>query len=83
MFSGSDGYERFIGRWSRRLAPQLMAFAGVTEGDRVLDVGSGTGALAATAAAVWDYGDDMQMLRTFWDAAVALEPDGAPRGVVT
>ena len=26
------------------------------------------------ASAVWDYGDGMQMLRTFWDAAVALRP---------
>ena len=156
MFSASDGYERFMGRWSRRLAPLFVTFAGVTEGDRVLDVGSGTGALSAAtaaiesvqvtgiersaayvayarehvdgrfevgdalalpfsddafdralsmlvlnfvpdpaaalqqmirvtrpcgvvAAAVWDYGDGMQMLRTFWDAAVALDPDAAPR----
>jgi len=136
-----------------------VTFAGVTEGDRVLDVGSGTGALSVTAAAiesvqvtgiepspayvryaqehaggdgvrfevgdalalpfsddafdrtlsmlvlnfvpdpaaalqqmirvtrsggvvaaaVWDYGDEMQMLRTFWDAAVALDPEAAPR----
>ena len=156
MFSASDGYERFMGRWSRRLAPLFVTFACVTEGDRVLDVGSGTGALSAAAAAiesvqvtgiersavyvayarehvdgrfevgdalalpfsddafdralsmlvlnfvpdpaaalqqmirvtrpcgvvaaaVWDYGDGMQMLRTFWDAAVALDPDAAPR----
>ena len=157
MFSESDGYERFMGRWSRRLAPLFVTFAGVTEGDRVLDVGSGTGALSAAAAAiesvqvtgiepvgglravrarssadgrfevgdalalpfpddafdrtlsmlvlnfvpdpaaalqqmirvtrpggvvaaaVWDYGDGMQMLRTFWDAAVALDPAAAPR----
>jgi len=156
MFSQSDGYERFMGRWSRRLAPLFVTFAGVTDGDRVLDVGSGTGALSAAAAAigsvqvtgiepsasfvqyarehvngrfevgdalalafaddafdrtlsmlvlnfvpdpaaalqqmirvtrpggvvaaaVWDYGDGMQMLRTFWDAAVALDPDAAPR----
>jgi SAM-dependent methyltransferase len=156
MFSESDGYERFMGRWSRRLAPLFVTFAGVTEGDRVLDVGSGTGALAAAAAAigsvqvtgierspayvryarehvsgqfevgdamalpfsddafdrtlsmlvlnfvpdaaaalqqmirvtrprgvvaaaVWDYGDGMQMLRMFWDAAVALDPGAAPR----
>ena len=52
MFSESDGYERFMGRWSRRLAPLFVTFAGVTEGDRVLDVGSGTGALAVTAAAI-------------------------------
>jgi SAM-dependent methyltransferase len=158
MFSESDGYERFMGRWSRRLAPLFVTFAAVTDGDRVLDVGSGTGALAVTAAAiesvqvtgierspayaryarehaggdgvrfevgdalalpfsddafdrtlsmlvlnfvpdpavalqqmirvthpggvvaaaVWDYGDEMQMLRTFWDAAVGLDPDAAP-----
>lgn len=26
------------------------------------------------AAAVWDYGDGMEMLRAFWDEAVALDP---------
>ena len=31
------------------------------------------------AAAVWDYGQDMQMLRTFWDEAVALDPAIASR----
>jgi SAM-dependent methyltransferase len=157
MFSESGGYERFMGRWSRRLAPLLVKFAQVTEGDVVLDVGCGTGALAFTvagvpstrvtgvdrshayigfaedhteddrvrfevgdaqalpfpdgtfdrtlsllvlnfvpdrvaalremirvtrpkgvvAAAVWDYGDGMEMLRGFWDEAVALDP-GAP-----
>jgi len=28
----------------------------------------------AVAAAVWDYGGEMTLLRTFWDAAVALDP---------
>jgi len=46
MFSASAGYERFMGRWSRILAPQLVAFAGIPDGARVLDVGTGTGALA-------------------------------------
>ena len=27
------------------------------------------------AAAVWDYGSGMQMLREFWDAAIALKPE--------
>ncbi|MGH2397841.1 MAG: class I SAM-dependent methyltransferase, partial [bacterium] len=31
------------------------------------------------AAAVWDYGDGMTMLRTFWDAAVALDPSAETR----
>jgi len=51
MFSMSAGYERFMGRWSRLLAPAYVAFAGAKNGDRVLDVGTGTGALAATLAA--------------------------------
>lgn len=51
MFSRSDGYERYMGRWSRRLVPGYVAFAGVRNGDRVLDVGTGTGAVAAAVAA--------------------------------
>ena len=51
MFSASAGYENFMGRWSRRLAPAYVAFAGVKDGDRVLDVGTGTGALASALEA--------------------------------
>jgi len=160
MFSAAAGYERFMGRWSRRLAPAYIAFAGVRDGDRVLDAGTGTGALAAAlleaaasgevvgidpsagfvghaasslgsararfevgdaqtlrfgdsgfdhamsllvmnfvpdprkavgelrrvtrprgvvSACVWDYGEGMQMLRFFWDEAVALDPSAASR----
>ena len=160
MFAESDAYELFMGRWSRKLAPTFVKFAGVAERDSVLDIGSGTGALAFTianavpstrvtgvdpspayvkfaqskspsdrvtfqvgdaqalqlptasfdktvsllvmnfipdstkalremtrvtkpggvvAAAVWDYGDGMQMLRVFWDEAVALDPAIAKR----
>jgi SAM-dependent methyltransferase len=153
FFSAGDAYERFMGRWSGELAPRLVRFAGVRDGDAVLDVGSGTGALTAAVvaaapssrvigvdaasayvafaqarglgdrvrfevgdaqqlrfgdrqfdrtlsllvlnfvpepaqvlsemirvtrpggvvgAAVWDYGDGMAMLRTFWDQVIAL-----------
>jgi SAM-dependent methyltransferase len=39
-------YEQIMGRWSRRLAPLLIEFGGLAEGDRVLDVGCGTGNLS-------------------------------------
>ena len=160
MFAESEAYERFMGRWSRQLAPLLVRFADVGERHTVLDIGSGTGALAIAvaeavpsaqttgvdpspeyvkyaqahttngrarfivgdaqdlhlpdaafdrtlsllvmnfipdpakalremtrvtrpggivAAAVWDYSAGMEMLRAFWDEAVALDPRVAGR----
>ena len=160
MFSAAAEYERFMGRWSRQLAPEFIAFAGVKNGDRVLDVGTGTGSLTSAlettmtsseiigidpstgfvsyakknakssrmhfevgdaqalrfqngsfdqtmallvmnfipdhnkaigemrrvtrpegvvSACVWDYGEGMQMLRYFWDEAVALDPAVEPK----
>jgi SAM-dependent methyltransferase len=32
---------------------------------------------ATVAACVWDYGDGMTLLRRFWDAAAALDPEAA------
>lgn len=155
MHTDGEAYERFMGRWSRRMAPVFLDFVGVQEGHRVLDIGSGTGSLAGAvlrttrttrvmgidasadyivrareglqservtfeqgdakrlrfphasfdrtisllvlnfipdatealremirvtrpdglvAAAVWDYGQGMEMLRLFWDEAIALDP---------
>jgi len=51
MFSASSNYEQFMGRWSRLVAPLLLEFAGVSDGDRVLDIGTGTGSLASAVAA--------------------------------
>jgi SAM-dependent methyltransferase len=42
-----DPYERYIGRWSRQLAPVFLAWLNCTAGLRWLDVGCGTGALCA------------------------------------
>jgi ubiquinone/menaquinone biosynthesis C-methylase UbiE len=41
----ADGYERLMGRWSKRLAPGLIDFAGLADGESILDVGCGTGSL--------------------------------------
>ena len=160
MFSATDAYSRYMGRWSRQLAPLMLKFARLPEPDAVLDVGTGTGVLASAvtdahpgaavtaidpsamfvaaatdrssnrrlrfqvgdaqalefpdasfdatlsllalnfipdppkalgemirvtrtggvvAAAVWDYGEGMEMLRVFWDEALALDPAIASR----
>jgi SAM-dependent methyltransferase len=41
----ADAYDRFMGRYSVQLSPQLADLAGVKGGQRVLDVGCGPGAL--------------------------------------
>lgn len=46
-----DGYELNMGRWSRLLAHPFLDFVGSAAHERVLDVGCGTGHLAAAVAA--------------------------------
>jgi hypothetical protein len=47
---GADAYGQFMGRYSEPLAVQFAELAGVGAGQRVLDVGSGPGALTAEPA---------------------------------
>jgi SAM-dependent methyltransferase len=46
MFGNAEAYDRFMGRWSRVVAPLLVDFAGVPDAGMMLDIGSGIGTLA-------------------------------------
>jgi SAM-dependent methyltransferase len=45
FFVAADAYDRFMGRYSRLLSPQMADLADIGAGQRVLDVGCGPGAL--------------------------------------
>lgn len=62
-FQNADRYEQLMGRWSRRLAPSLIRFGGLNDGDRVLDMGCGTGSLSFALPALANVG-----------SAVGIEP---------
>ena len=46
----AESYEQIMGRWSRRLAPLFLEHAGTAPGERLLEVGCGTGSLTFTLA---------------------------------
>lgn len=46
-----DAYDAFMGRWSRPVAAEVVAWLAVPPGRRWLDVGCGTGALTASVLA--------------------------------
>jgi trans-aconitate methyltransferase len=157
-WGAGEQYERYVGRWSRLVAREFLAWLSVPAGERWVDVGCGTGGLAGeilrahaprevigvdrsagflalarhtltdprvrfeagdaldlplesdigdvtvsglvlnfvpdytamvkemirvtkpggkVAAYVWDYAGGMQMMRYFWDAAVAIDTQAA------
>jgi len=47
LATDGEGYELNMGRWSRRLALPFLEFVGAGRAERILDVGCGTGHLAA------------------------------------
>jgi SAM-dependent methyltransferase len=47
-----DAYERYMGRWSRLLAPAFLQWLAAPAGSRWVDVGCGTGALSEAIVAL-------------------------------
>jgi SAM-dependent methyltransferase len=48
VWASGDAYEPYVGRWSRLVADEFLAWLAVPPGGRWLDVGCGTGALTRT-----------------------------------
>lgn len=76
-FQDAAGYDRLMGRWSRRLAPLLIGFGGLADNDRVLDVGCGTGSLALALPGLGNVASvtGIDPVATFIDAARARSTD--------
>jgi ubiquinone/menaquinone biosynthesis C-methylase UbiE len=47
IWERGDRYERYIGRWSRMMAPAFLGWLNCSSGLKWMDVGCGTGALSA------------------------------------
>ena len=50
-WQGGDSYDRYMGRWSRQIAPRFVDWLGAPAGSDWLEVGCGTGALTAAIVA--------------------------------
>jgi ubiquinone/menaquinone biosynthesis C-methylase UbiE len=72
----AQAYDSMMGRWSRELAPLLIGFAGVATGDRVLDLGSGTGSLAFSLPADVALVIGVDYAQMYVDAASARNSSG-------
>lgn len=48
MWNDATGYEKYVGHWSRAIAPRFLAWLCLSPGLKWLDVACGTGALTST-----------------------------------
>lgn len=51
LWGASDAYERYMGRWSRQVAPVFTKWLNLAPGARWIDIGCGTGVLTSTIVA--------------------------------
>src|SRR5690606_8579513 len=51
LWSSDDAYERYMGRWSRRIAPHFLEWLSISAEASWLDIGCGTGILSSTILA--------------------------------
>lgn len=47
LWGGGDAYERYMGRWSRQIAPLFLDWLNVPPDTKCLDIGCGTGVLSS------------------------------------
>lgn len=75
MFDSADAYDRFMGRYSSPLATTFVDFAMVRSGQRVLDVGSGPGALTKELTERLASVTAVDPSQAFLDAVQARHPE--------
>jgi ubiquinone/menaquinone biosynthesis C-methylase UbiE len=77
LWGASDAYERYMGRWSRQVAPVFTSWLAPAPGGRWVDIGCGTGILTSAILAACRpsevLGIDSSAL--FLQAAAARVPD--------
>ena len=80
-----DAYEQMMGRWSRKLAPQFVAFAELDNPATILDVGCGTGNLTVALASRFQDANvtGLDQSRAFIASARSLDAATIPPGFVT